>query len=258
MPPIRGLIENTLIDWEGKLASVVFLPGCNWRCGFCHGRDLVEPGAFNEAIPLDSVRLALRRQRGWLDGVVISGGEPTIHPDLPELCRAFREEEVAVKLDTNGTRPRMLEQVIERKLVDYIAMDVKAPLDERYSEIVRAEADLDSLRRSIQLIMNSGLPYEFRCTVVPTLHDEEEVRAIAEAVAGCRMLYLQSFRPVNCLDRAFESLTPYTPERMRELCRIAAASVQRCAVRGDAGSEIAGAAGAATILAAKTQQPQAQ
>jgi len=238
MPPIRGLIENTLIDWEGKLASIVFLPGCNWRCGFCHARDLIEPAGFDEEIPLESVRLALRRQRGWLDGVVISGGEPTLHPDLPELAHAFRDEGIGVKLDTNGSRPRVLEQMIERKLVDYVAMDVKAPLDERYSETVRAEADLAALRRSISLIMESGLPYEFRTTIVPTLHGEEDVAAIAEAVSGARMLYLQSFRPVNCLDRAFESLTPHTPDRMRDLCRIAAGSVQRCAVRGDAGSEL--------------------
>jgi len=238
LPPIRGFIENTLLDWEGKIAAVVFLPGCNFRCPYCHARHLVEPLPSDEEIPIEAILLNLKRQQGWIDGVVISGGEPTLHPGLIALVKLFRAQGVEVKLDTNGSNPETLKQLLERGLLDYVAMDVKAPLDYRYCETAGADVDLDALRSSIALLLGGHVPYEFRTTVCPTFTAEEDVRQIGEAVRGARLLYLQSFRPVNCLDRDLESVKPYNPDRMRELCRVASVYVRRCLVRGDQASEL--------------------
>jgi len=242
MPPlIRGFIESTMLDWEGKLAAVVFLPGCNFRCRYCHARHLVEPMPSDEFIPIEAVLLCLRRQRGWVDGVVVSGGEPTLHPDLLELIQLFRGEGIGVKLDTNGSRPDVLEKLLQRNALDYVAMDVKAPLDQRYDEVAGVKVDLEAIRRSIELLMRSGVPCEFRTTVCPAQIGEDEIADIAQAVRGATKLYLQAFRPVNCLDRSFEKLKPYNADEMRNLGRIASRYVKRCAVRGDAAGELAAA-----------------
>lgn len=237
LPPIRGFIENTLLDWEGKLAAEVFLPGCNFRCGYCHARHLVEPMPSDEVIPIEAVLLNLRRQRGWIDGIVISGGEPTLHPDLGKMIELFRAEGVGVKLDTNGSRPEVLERLLGRGVLDFISMDVKAPLDHRYAEVAGIAVDLDAIRRSIQILLAGNIPYEFRTTVCPAQLDEEGIELVAQSIRGARVYYLQPFRPVNCLDRSFETLTPYNPDRMRELAQVAGRYVHRCLVRGDQASE---------------------
>ena len=237
-PPIRGFIENTLLDWEGKLAAVVFLPGCNFRCAYCHARHLVEPMPSREFIPIEAVLLNLRRQRGWLDGIVVSGGEPTLHASLLKMIETFRAEGVGVKLDTNGSRPAVLENLLRREVLDYVAMDVKAPLDYRYSEVAGVEADLDAVRSSIEMLMACDIPYEFRTTVCPPHLDAEEIELMGRTLRGAKLWSLQPFRPVNCLDRSFEAVKPYNPERMRELGQIAGRYVQRCLVRGDQASEV--------------------
>ena len=243
-PPIRGFIENTLLDWEGKVAAVVFLPGCNFRCGYCHARHLVEAAPSDEAIPLEAVLDTLERQRGWIDGVVISGGEPTLHPDLLDLIRALRAAGLGIKLDTNGSRPQVLERLLGLGLLDHVAMDVKAPLDDRYSAVAGAPVDLAAIRQSIDLLLGGQTPYEFRTTVCPDKLDAAGIEEIAQALRGARLYYLQTFRPVNCLDRSLEAAKPYNVDEMRELCRRAAPYVRRCAVRGDHASErVAGKVG---------------
>jgi pyruvate formate lyase activating enzyme len=244
-PPIRGFIESTLLDWEGKVAAVVFLPGCNFRCGYCHARHLVEPMPIDESIPLEAVLAAFVRQRGWLDGVVISGGEPTLHPGLLDFIRQFRAVGIAVKLDTNGSQPDVLERLLSLGVLDYVAMDVKGPLDAKYAEIARVPVDLDAIRRSIELLTGGETPYEFRTTVCPNTLGADEIERTALAVQGARAYYLQAFRSVNCLDRSLENVRPYNPDQMREFCRRAARHVQRCAVRGDQASELAAAGVAA-------------
>jgi pyruvate formate lyase activating enzyme len=238
-PPIRGFIESTLLDWEGKVAAVVFLPGCNFRCGYCHARHLVEPMPTDESIPLEAILVAFRRQRGWLDGVVITGGEPTLQPGLLDFIRRFRAEGIAVKLDTNGSRPDVLERLLGLGVLDYVAMDVKGPLDGKYAEVARTPVDLDAIRRSIGLLIGGATPYEFRTTVCPNTLDADEIERTAQAVRGAQAYYLQAFRPVNCLDRGLENMQAYNPDQMREFCRRAARHVQRCAVRGDQSSELA-------------------
>jgi pyruvate formate lyase activating enzyme len=241
-PPIRGFVENTLLDWEGKLASIIFLPGCNYRCRFCHAQHLIDPPDHVESIPTDSVLRALRRQRGWIDGVVLSGGEPTLHPDLLELIEAVREQGLLVKLDTNGSKPDVLEKLLLMGVIDYVAMDIKAPLDEKYSLIARVPVKLEAIRRSIELLISGTVEYEFRTTVYPADLDDADIERIALDIRGARLFYLQSFRPANTLDPDLAEVKPYTMMEMREFCRIASKYVRRCAVRGDQASEIMTAA----------------
>ena len=236
-PPIKGFVENTMLDWEGKLAAIVFLPSCNFRCGYCHARHLLQPDHSDESIPLDGILTSLQKQKGWIDGIVITGGEPTLHTNLTNLIKRFRQEGLPVKLDTNGTNPQIVERLLEEGLVDFVAMDVKAPLDYRYGELAGAPVDIDAIQTSIELLIGGDVEYEFRTTVCPHYTSEAEIEGIARAVRGAMTLYLQAFRPVNCLDTTLEAVKPYDPDQMRAFCAIASKYVKRCMVRGDSASE---------------------
>ncbi len=234
LPPIKGFIENTLIDWEGKIASIVFLPLCNWRCGYCHATHLVAGNNELESIPLSAVTSLLDSHKGWIDGVVITGGEPTLHSGLDQLCEEFKNRSLLVKLDTNGSIPRVLRNLTERKLIDYVAMDLKAPLTARYAEIARAKVDLLDIHDTIEHLIGSQIEHEFRMTVCPTLLGEDDVLAAARAVRGAQRFILQQFSPQRCLDKAFETITPYPRERLVEWAAKCAPFVKAAYLRGDA------------------------
>lgn len=208
--PIKGFLETSFVDWPGKIASVLFLPRCNFRCPYCHNYELViDPDRF-PTIPLHHVMETLRNYRGWIDGVCITGGEPTLLPELPELIERIRQEQMLVKLDTNGSRPRVLENLINARLVGYVAMDVKAPLDrESYERCSGVAANLDDIQESIKLIKASGLPYEFRVTVPPTFLNNEDLMRMAHQLSGAKKLTLQQFSPVHTLDPSCRKLVPY-------------------------------------------------
>jgi len=241
LPPIRGFIENTLIDWEGKIACEVFLPACNLRCPFCHAAHLVTNDKELESIPVSAVTDCLDRHKGWLDGVVISGGEPTLHETLPALIEEFRSHGAMIKLDTNGTRPEVIEDLLARGLLDAISMDIKTALDDRYFAAAGCECDVGAIRRSAQIIMGSGVEYEFRTTVCLAFHRLKELRDIAMAIRGARKYVLQQFKPGECLDPAMDSVTPYPREKLREFAAKLGKYVKRCIVRGDWPGESSGA-----------------
>ena len=230
LPPIAGYHPTTLIDWPGRLAAVVFLPQCNLQCPFCHAGTLLESP--RETIPIEAVLGHLAARRGWIDGVVICGGEPTVWPGLAALCRKFRGEGLAIKLDTNGTQPDRLAELLRERLVDAVAMDVKAPLDERYHEAAGWQVDLEAVNRSIDLLMSSDIEYEFRTTVCPALLDEPEIRAMGERIAGARRWVLQRFEPANALDHALREVQPYDQMKMEMLADIGRLYVARCLIRG--------------------------
>lgn len=190
---IKGIQKTTLIDYPNKIACTLFLGGCNFRCGFCYNADLVINPAkmpdFDEKEILD----LLKERKKFLDGVCVTGGEPTIHPKLGVFLRKLKEMGYDVKLDTNGTKPEVLRELISEKLVDYIAMDVKAGLI-NYDKAVQTIVDREKIKESIELIMKSGIDYEFRTTVVPGLIDEEEIERIGELVSGAKRFFLQQFR----------------------------------------------------------------
>jgi pyruvate formate lyase activating enzyme len=242
LPPIAGYHPTTLIDWPGRLAAVVFLPGCNLRCRFCHAGALLARPA--ESIPLEAVLEHLASRRDWLDGVVICGGEPTLWPTLPQLCEVFRGRGLAVKLDTNGTQPERLAGLLAAGLVDAVAMDVKAPLDERYAAVCGVEVDVAAIGRSVDLLMASRVEYEFRTTVCPAFLGEAEIEAIGGRIAGARRWVLQRFEPTHALDPALRGVAPYDPARMEALAALGRRYVARCLVRGQAENEaMAGRAG---------------
>ncbi len=193
---IKGFIEVSFVDWDGKLSSVIFLPNCNFRCPFCHNANLVLHPEKLETIPFERVIENLKRQRGWIDGVCITGGEPTLHKSLPELCSQLKKLGFLVKVDTNGTNPAMLKELMDRGLVDYVAMDIKTSLTgKKYSKAigVNTEEMLGNVKESIKLLLGSNMDYEFRTTVVPTLHDEEDIKQICRSLRGCRKYVLQKF-----------------------------------------------------------------
>jgi len=224
---IKGFIELSLVDWDGKLSSVIFLPNCDFRCPFCHNTTLVLHPERGETIPFERVEDYLKKQRGWIDGVCITGGEPTLHRDLPDLCSRLKEMGFLVKIDTNGTNPMMIKELMNRGLVDYIAVDIKAPLTvEKYSNAtgVNAENLLGKVKETTKILMESKMDYEFRTTVVPTLHEEEDMREICDGVRGCRKYVLQKFDVSlgkTTIDPDFSKLKPFTDKEMKRFLTIA-------------------------------------
>lgn len=234
LPPIKSFLKNTLLDWEGKIASMVFLPHCNFRCRYCHARRLVLTPDELPTTPLESVLSFVRESDGWIEGVVISGGEPTIHAGLPALLRPLRETGAAIKLDTNGTNPAMLRSLLEAEQLDYVAMDLKAPLNEKYAQIAGAPVDLEAVRESISLLLSGDVDYEFRTTVCPALLDGDDVEAMSKDLAGARLYILQPFRPHECIDEELNGLEPCDLEELTEMAARAAPAVQECRTRGAA------------------------
>jgi pyruvate formate lyase activating enzyme len=193
---IKGFLDVSFVDWDGKLSSVIFLANCNFHCPFCHNVNLVLHAEKLKAIPFEEVESQLKKQKGWVDGVCVTGGEPTLHSDLPELCSTLKKMGYLVKVDTNGTHPTMLKELVERGLVDYVAMDIKSPLTvQKYSKAtgVKAEKLLEKVKQSVELLLGSDLDYEFRTTVVPSLHDVEDIHQICRSLQGCRKYVLQRF-----------------------------------------------------------------
>jgi len=248
---IGGVEKLTLLDYPGKLAAIVFTVGCNFRCHFCYNPMLVRPQTeeldtentkgqrqdLEENInsPLTSVAGLfnfLKNRVGKLDGVVITGGEPTLHSDLPEFISQIRELGYSIKLDSNGTNPEMLKKLITAGLVDYIAMDLKAPAH-KYEAVVSTTIDFNKILESVKIIMSSGLPYEFRTTVVPGLITSEDIIEMAEIIKGADKWYLQFFKSdTELLDDNFQGQAGYSRLDMERMARSVSHLVKLCQVRG--------------------------
>jgi pyruvate formate lyase activating enzyme len=215
---IKGFLETSFVDWPGKVVSVLFLPGCNFRCPFCHNHQLVLNPGGHEDIPRKYIMARLAELKGWVDGVCITGGEPTIHPRLPSFIAEIKGAGLLVKLDTNGSRPHVLRSLVEEGLVDCVAMDVKAPLDEvSYSRAAGVPADLEKIQESIRFLKKGKVNYHFRTTVVPALHKEEDLLTLARHLSGSSSLTLQNFNPENPLDPRLKETSPYTEEWLQEM-----------------------------------------
>ena len=193
---VKGFIDVSFVDWDGKVTSVIFLPNCNFRCPFCHNVNLVLNPEKIETIPFEYIEDQLLKHKKWIDGVCVSGGEPTLHNYLPELLSKIKKMGFKTKLDTNGTNPKMLRELLDQDLVDYVALDVKAPLNVKsYSSVVGVKVNnlLKKVKESIKILMESGIEYEFRTTIVPTLHDLEDIRQICLYLKNCRKFVIQRF-----------------------------------------------------------------
>lgn len=228
---IGGLQKTSLLDYPDKISAIIFTVGCNFRCGFCYNSHLVTKTDKAEIIPEEKIFQFLESRRKTLDAVVITGGEPTLQPDLPQFIKKIKALGYLVKLDTNGTNPDMLAVLINDGLVDYLAMDIKGPLP-KYAKIVKVKIDIKKIKRSLKLIMNSGLPYEFRSTLLPALHSREDLLAMSELIAGASRYFLQKFMPVASLnDPAFRSLPSFNDAEMNELAKLCSVNVKQCQVR---------------------------
>ena len=205
-----GFLKTTLIDYPGKIASTLFLPGCNLRCPFCHNRDLVL-GEEDNLLPIEEILEIINKRKNIIQGVCISGGEPLIHNDLPDLIREIRKIGVKIKIDTNGLLPEKLADISP----DYVSMDIKtSPL--KYN-LLLGSADAGEteklLRKSAKLIIESGIDHEFRTTLVPGIIDTDDIEVIAEIAIGCRRFTLNKYRPQNTLDPSYEEIIPFTEDK---------------------------------------------
>lgn len=212
---LAGLQKTTFIDYPEKIACIVFTQGCNFRCGYCHNPEL-----FENKEPVLSVPAFfefLNKRKGKLDGVVITGGEPTLHgKDLIEFIKEVKSFDFLVKLDTNGTHPDVLQELFNENLLDYIAMDIKAPLA-KYKTITQTDIDTKIIKKSIDMIMNSGVDYEFRTTIVKSQLSVEDLRQIGELIQGAKRYYMQKFLATKILDETLMSEESYTDEEFKNL-----------------------------------------
>jgi len=230
---VKGFQKVSLIDYPGKVAAVVFVGGCNFRCPYCYNRDLVLCPERLPTIPEEEVLAYLEKRKGLVEGVVITGGEPTLQKDLLEFVDRFLRPQFFVKLDTNGANTSALCSAVVNGLVDYVALDIKAPLDERYEMVSRCPAfakasagrqcvDVSKIRESIGALLDSGVDFELRTTVVPTLHSEKDLLDLAKQlseIAPEAKWFLQNFQPKNCLDPEFEKIKPYDNIFLENLLR---------------------------------------
>jgi len=236
---IGGLQKTSLIDFPNRICCVIFTAGCCFRCPFCHNKNLVELGKFNrteKSLDKDGVLSFIGKRKNILDGVCITGGEPTLQRDLLDFCRDIKELGLEVKLDTNGSNPQTLKTIIEKRLANFIAMDIKTSFEE-YEKAIGINFDTGKIRESMRTVLNSGLEYEFRTTVVPTIHNAKSIKRMAEQIkeiAGTESViwFLQNFRPKNCYDERFEKIVPFTREEINGLFEEAQKIIPTVEIRG--------------------------
>ena len=226
---LHGLQKMTLLDYPGRVACTVFLGGCDFRCPFCHNFELAD-GSARPVMDEAEFFAFLSKRRGLLDGVAITGGEPTLHRGLPDLMRGIRDMGFAVKLDTNGAHPDQLAAILAEGLADYVAMDIKNS-PERYALTAGLQAlDLAPIRESVQMLMSGNADYEFRTTVVDELHSAADFEAIGEWIAGARRYFLQAFTDRETVP--FGNLHAAPREKMQEYLAVARKYVADAQLRG--------------------------
>ena len=230
---IAGLQKTTLIDYPGKLACTVFLAGCNFRCPWCYSAELVLPLKIAKQPRISEKEFFdfLRQRQGQLEGVVVCGGEPTINKDLPKFIEKIKNLGYGVKLDTNGSNPEMLKDLVSLKLADYVAMDIKTT-KEKYPAVFSESLNIESIKESVDFLKNSKIEYEFRTTVIPGEHSKEDFIEIAKWIGGPDVkYYLQNFRPEKTIDSNFESLEPYKEVYLKEIAKEISPYFKFCELR---------------------------
>jgi len=211
---IKGSQGTSLLDFPGRIASIIFTGGCNFRCRFCYNRDLISASVLPDLDTGDVLR-AIELRRGFIEGVVVTGGEPSINRDLPDLLKEIKTIGLDVKLDTNGTHPEILEEIINNNLADYIAMDYKAPL-EKLEAVICVRGAEERVAASARLLISSGADCEFRTTVHPKLVNLEDILESANEIEGAPAYYLQQFEPFSPLDPQLAESPRYGPEFFHE------------------------------------------
>ena len=229
---IAGIQKTTLIDYPDKVSAIVFLSGCSFRCPWCYSGELVLPEKIKEQPVFSEEKFFdfLKRRQGLLDAIVICGGEPTINKDLPEFIKKIKDLGFLVKLDTNGSNPKMLKNLIDSKMIDYVAMDIKLP-KERYSEVFFGDSNIEDIQKSIDILKENKVSFEFRTTVAPIMNKEELIQ-MAKWIAGPGVTYyLQNFRAEKTIDPEFEKLKPYKEEYLEDVVKEISPLFKICEVR---------------------------
>lgn len=217
---IYGLNKTTLLDYPGKVAATIFLGGCNFRCPFCQNSSLVLNPSAQPEIPVKEVLSFLKKRKGILDGVCITGGEPTLSPDLPELLQEIRTLGYPIKLDTNGTHPALLKTLTEQNLIQMTAVDIKACPDNYPALCGLVHPELDAVKETVEFLKNGTLDYEFRTTVIRELHSEKDFIEIGQWLTGAKAYYLQAYRDSEeVLQPGFSSYTRKELEYFREILK---------------------------------------
>ncbi len=241
MIEIGGLQKTTLIDFPGKIACTVFFLGCNFRCGFCYNSEIVLPEKLKKISKIAEKEFFdfLKERKELLEGVVLGGGEPTIYDDLPEFCQKIKNLGYAIKLDTNGSNPNLLKFLIDQKLIDYVAMDVKAP-KEKYPETIGLknsrfnpliERVIKNIAKSIDILKEGKIDFEFRTTVTPNLLKKEDILKIVRWISPAKKYFLQNFRPEKTVNPKFEKIKPYPPKYLLEIQKAISPFFEICQVR---------------------------
>ena len=227
---IYGFNKTTLLDYPEHVACTLFTGGCNFRCPFCQNGGLVTDVSGQLPIPMDEIFSTLKKRKGILSGVCVTGGEPTLHPDLPDFLREIKELGYLVKLDTNGYRPDVIATLDRQNLIDYIAMDIKSS-PEHYSQAAGVPGlDMDRIKESVSYIRSSGLPYEFRTTVVRELHCTRDFVSIGKWLEGCRAYFLQSYRDSDGV--LCPGCTACTKEELEDFLDLLLPRIPNAALRG--------------------------
>ncbi len=231
---IAGLQKLTLLDFPGKVACTVFTSGCNYKCPYCHNASLVLTGNTQSSytyLDMEEITDFLEKRKGIIDGVVITGGEPTIQHGLEDMLEKIKKYDVSIKLDTNGSHPEVLKRLTAKNLIDYIAMDIKnAP--EKYAETSGLpDIDLGRIEESVSFILGSGKDYEFRTTLVKGIHQIEDIKDIAEWISGAEKYFLQQFKDSGDLIVP-RGLSAFSPEEMNDYADTARQFVETVELRG--------------------------
>lgn len=213
---IGGLQKLSFIDYPGYLSAVVFTQACPFRCCYCHNAELVIPQKFAAPLSQKETLAFLMARVGKLEGVVISGGEPTVQAGLFHFLRQIKEMGFVIKLDTMGVRPHILEELLSNNLIDYIAMDIKAPWG-KYPEVIQRPVVIENIQKSANLIRQSSLPYEFRSTLLKELHTPEDILVMAQQIRGAKSYVLQRFRPGKTLNSQYQNAQSFSKEEIEKL-----------------------------------------
>ena len=230
---IAGLQKLSLVDYPGVVCAVIFTQGCNFRCGYCQNPDLIPSLSSQPQSVCDEQEVFsfLNKRKGMIEGLVITGGEPTLQKDLLDFIRKVKELGLKVKLDTNGANPDLLEKLLKEDIIDYAAVDIKTS-SSKYVLVSDDEGVAARLTRTIHLLMLAQIPYEFRTTCVPGVVDAQDFEEIGEIVKGAACYYLQQFRADITLDKKFQTVKPYLPEEIEKFKDILSKYVQRVEIRG--------------------------
>lgn len=229
---IGGITKSSLIDYPKKISAVIFLIGCNFNCPYCHNPELVISNII-EPIDINTIYSFLKKRKGLLDGVVITGGEPTLHKKLPEFIKNIKDMGYLIKLDTNGSNPNMVEELIENKLIDYIAMDIKAPFDE-YNNIITKEINIENVKKTFKLLVQNKVDYEFRTTVVSNLLNYEsfvKINEIFKKEGKIKKYCLQRFKKSKHLNEFYLNAKTLTDEEFEKVSLLFKNTVEEFMVR---------------------------